>query len=91
MAEPNYKYQINHYYNQLPKSVTHAEVVKKLLKSAITERTFYRDRALLASDDSDIPATRLRAYAQFFGVPIEKLFNSQPKVERLKKTKTGLR
>lgn len=94
MAQKQFKYLLNHYYSLTPKNVSADDVVAALEKAGIPERTFYRDRAILAKESADIPGERLAIYAQYFGVEINQLINYKVTVKPLNsvsaKMKTGL-
>lgn len=88
MAEPKFKYKINALLTDLPRSI---DVVDQLITAGIPERTFFRDRAILQKENSDIPGERLLIYARFFNVPIEGLYNYSKKVKPIHRIKTGLK
>jgi hypothetical protein len=81
MAEIKYKYNINHFINDLPKSKSTDWVIAELEKEGIKSRTFFRDKAIEVGDDQDIPSERLLIYAKFFGVTLDELFNYTMKVK----------
>lgn len=71
----DFKYNLNHYLNLQPQWRTVDMVARELAKEGISERTFYRDRAIRLGQPADIPAERLLIYARFFDVKIDDLFN----------------
>jgi len=81
MADQKLKYKMYDLLQQIPKSIPTKKVIAELEKEGIRERTFYSDIALTAKDDRDITATRLRIYANFFGVDILELFNTEISVK----------
>lgn len=83
--KPKLKYNINHLYSLLPRDKDLTWVISELKKEGIPERTFYRDRAILASEESDIPGARLLIYAKLFGVNVARLYNFDNKVVALRK------
>lgn len=86
MAKSNYKYNIKTLVNEL--TVARAKtVVTELEKEGVSERTFQRDKAILISDATDIPAMRLMIYAKFFEVSIEQLFNYDADVKPINRRK----
>lgn len=82
------KYKIEHYFNKLPRSV---DVVALLKEIDVNLRTFQRDKALLISDDSDIPSERLLKYSKLFGVRLEDLFNKKSRNKSVPVVRTGLK
>ena len=81
MAEIKYKYNINRFINDLPKSKNTEWVIAELEKEEIKARTFFRDKAIEVGDEEDIPSERLLIYAKFFGVTLDELFNYTRKVK----------
>jgi hypothetical protein len=80
MAKLKLKYTIQDLLQQLPKSITTKHVTNELeQKHGIAERTFHSDKAIKANQKRDVPTTRLRVYAKFFGVELEELFNTDVK------------
>lgn len=77
----DFKYNLNHYISLQPQWRTVDLIAGELAKEGISERTFYRDRAIRLGDDADIPAERLMIYARFFDVRIDDLFNYDTKVK----------
>lgn len=81
MAEIKYKYNINRFVNDLPKSKSTGWVIAELEKEGIKERTFFRDKSIVVDDEEDIPSERLLIYAKFFDVTLDELFNYTKKVK----------
>jgi hypothetical protein len=94
MAKAAYKYNLNHRYSLLPKSITLDELINLLEKAGIPQRTFYRDRAILANEQTDIPGERLMIYAKVFACELSELINytvkAKPIVPSLQKFKSPL-
>ena len=88
MANKDYKFKIQHLLGELPKKM---DVKSELEKIGIAPRTFQRDKAILITDDTDIPSERLLKYAQLFGVSIEELFNKTSAVKKKANISTGLK
>jgi hypothetical protein len=88
MTKKDYKFKIQHLVGELPKKL---DVRSELEKIGIAPRTFQRDKAILITDDTDIPSERLLKYAQFFGVSIEELFNKKAAVKKNPVIRTGLK
>lgn len=92
MAQQIFKYTIQKLIDELPKSKTTEWVATELEREGIKQRTFFSDKALLVTDERDIPGKRLLIYSKFFGVDVADLFNytkrTKPAVAR---TKSGIK
>ena len=71
-----FKYNINHYFSLLPRTVSTEEVISILKERyGISETEFGFDRFLEAQSGIDVPMERLLAYAQILDVPYYKLIH----------------
>lgn len=87
MAKPDFKYNINHYIDQLPRHISIGSIERLLSKEhGISRDTFYRDRNLTQDSDFSIPSERLDIYAALLSVTPDQLKNYtvtvKPLVER---------
>jgi hypothetical protein len=76
MRKPLFKYNINHYFSVLPRTLTINHLVGILEEQyGITEDQFNADRFLSVQSNEEVPLERLMSYSQLLGVPYYKLLN----------------
>lgn len=85
MAQVQYKYNLNHRFSLLPRSITLEQLIAHLEKCGISERTFYRDRSMVAGEISDMTVERLMKYAQVFNCQLQELINYKVKAQPIEK------
>lgn len=76
-----HKYKLNDMLSKLPRAKAIKAVIQDMEKEGISERAFFRDRAILVNDGADIPSNRLMIYAKYFNVAIEQLYNYDTNVK----------
>lgn len=81
------KYRIEELVQGLPKWQNEKWIVAELEKEGITQRTYYRHKAIELGDAHDIPSYTLLIYARFFGVTVDELFNYSSKTKPASKRK----
>jgi hypothetical protein len=71
-----YKYNLNHYIDNQPRTITVASIEKILsAEHGISRSTFLRDRSITADSDQSIPVDRLDVYAALLSVSVDQLKN----------------